>query len=96
MRDPYVLLAEAVVLQAVEDYKRLLENNRFRMVHQNEVLTLDELHEFFLSSYFVLLSNLEGLTIVNKLRKEYGYENLPDSMYKRPDTDNRKNCEYLL
>lgn len=60
--DGYELLAEAVILQAVKDYRKALkydERGRKR-----------EIERFFRSGWFSILTNLSGEMLIRKLRAE--------------------------
>ena len=69
--DPWESLANAVVLQAVEDY-RMKENEE----------GWDELEDFFRSPWFGVLTALDPDRLILKLRKEkgtcgtYGHESI--------------------
>lgn len=60
--DGYELLAEAVILQAVKDYRKALkydERGRKR-----------EIEKFFGSEYFRILTDVDGEMLIQKLRAE--------------------------
>lgn len=60
--DGYELLAEAVILQAVKDYRKALkydERGRKR-----------EIEGFFRSEYFRILTDVDGEMLIQKLRTE--------------------------
>ena len=59
MNEPYIELAHAIVMRAVEDYRMAEEPDRVR-----------SLETFFKSEWFFFLSNLDGRAILNKLREE--------------------------
>ena len=69
----YENLAIAIVAQAVDDYRRLLRGKRIIDKCKLNV-TIKNLEEFFLSDWFHLLTNVDGQTIINKLRREYENE----------------------
>lgn len=58
---PYKRIAAAVVTQAIEDYMCSIRDNDARMAHDCET--------FFLSQYFQLLSDADGETLMNRIRK---------------------------
>ena len=69
-RDCWGELAEAIILQAVEDYRhikaRILKKpNDLRLQSQKE-----ELEEFFLSSWFAVLTDLNGRRLLHRLQAE--------------------------
>lgn len=66
---PYELLAEHIVLQAVNDYRRALRGIGIRDRKPKSVII--EVESFFRSEYYRILSNVDGELIICKLRKEY-------------------------
>jgi hypothetical protein len=57
--DPYQELANAIVLQAVKDYR----------LHDNEQ-QLARIERFFRSNWFSVLTNVDPEILITKLRKE--------------------------
>lgn len=57
--DPYQELANAIVLQAVKDYR----------LHDNEQ-ELARIERFFRSDWFSVLTNVDPKILITKLRKE--------------------------
>jgi hypothetical protein len=57
--DPYQELANAIVLQAVKDYR----------LHDNEQ-ELARIERFFRSDWFSVLTNVDPEILITKLRKE--------------------------
>lgn len=57
--DPYQELANAIVLQAVNDYR----------LHDNEQ-ELARIERFFRSDWFSVLTNVDPEILITKLRKE--------------------------
>ena len=65
---PYNNLANAIIVQAVKDYRKaLLLYNRDPMKDKN-ANEVAELECFFTSEWFDLLSNLNGKSIMEKVR----------------------------
>ena len=69
-RDGWSELAEAIILQAVEDYrdtnKQLLKKPKdSTLISQKE-----ELEEFFLSPWFAVLTDLNGRRLLHRLQTE--------------------------
>ncbi len=61
----------AIVNQAITDYRTemgRLHPDKYRMT---------ELENFFLSDWFKLLTDLDGMSIINELRRQSGNPNLP-------------------
>lgn len=65
----YENLANAIVAQAVDDYRRLLRGKRV----QNKV-TKKDCEKFFLSQWFESLTQVDGKKILKRLQKEYENE----------------------
>ena len=57
--DPYQELANAIVMQAVKDYR----------LHDNEQ-ELAKIERFFRSDWFSVLTNIDPEILITKLRKE--------------------------
>ena len=57
--DPYERLANAIILQAVKDY---------RLCSRSE--SAGEIERSFLSDWFEVLTRLDGQVLLSKLRKE--------------------------
>ena len=69
--DPYEELANAIILQAVKDY-RLTDDEQ----------ELNEIERFFRSGWFGVLTKVDPDLLIRKLRKEkkqYDYEGLSGS-----------------
>ena len=66
----YEELAQAIILQAVKDYR---QNNK-RMANKPEEQKLRnqraELEKFFLSSWFAILTDLNGKHLLHRLQAE--------------------------
>ena len=82
--DPYQRLANAIVLQAVEDYKAALHwlkrhptNSGTRWI--DNVNMACECEQFFCGQWIEMLTNLDGREIMRQIREDvYGRENVPD------------------
>lgn len=59
----YEELANAIIIRAVEDYRRSLRTNNIGGIADCE--------NFFNSSYFANITKVEGSYIIEKVRKEY-------------------------
>lgn len=57
-------LANAIVLQAVTDYRNAVDSN--------DQSIISECERFFLSDWFLLLTEVDGEVVLEKLRKERG------------------------
>lgn len=67
-------LANAVVLQAVHDYRRARATLR-RGPDTRAIKNIIELKKFFLSDSFNVFSTLDGATVWNRLEKEENAKN---------------------
>ena len=61
--DPYQELANAIILQAVHEYRDTMNEK-----------DLAELAEFFLSDWFAVLTNIDGSDLLTMLRREKSNE----------------------
>jgi hypothetical protein len=70
VRDPYEELANAVVLQAVKDYrdskKALIKNPRNNAAQKMK----GECERFFKSEYFAIFTSIDGKSLLAQLEKE--------------------------
>ena len=60
--EPYEALGNAVVLQAVKDWRSARKRNDTRTIHECEA--------FFLSGRFSLFTDLDGEALLQKLSRE--------------------------
>ena len=69
-RDGWSEFAQAIILQAVKDYRdtnmQLLEKPKDSTLRSQR----EELEEFFLSSWFAVLTNLDGERLLQRLQAE--------------------------
>ena len=65
--DPWEELANAIVLQAVKDYRLVL---RTKEHSPKAAKTIKECERFFRSSYFGILTTVDPEYLIKKLRKE--------------------------
>ncbi len=61
---PFEALAEAIVKQALADYRKALELKKAEAVK--------EIEEFIKSDYFYLLINLDGDILIREMRRKFG------------------------
>lgn len=59
---PLQKLSNAIVLQAAKDYRTALEKNDTHVIYECE--------HFFRSSWFFILTNVDGEFLIERLRKE--------------------------
>ena len=62
----YEDLANAVIIQAVNNYRNLLNGN----IKPKTGLSIPELEKFFKSEWFRVFTNMDGATIMNRVRRE--------------------------
>lgn len=60
--DPYDNLANAIILQAVKDYREAARNENYRIMQECE--------QFFLSDWFTTLTGADGEVLLINLQKE--------------------------
>ena len=68
--DPYQSLANAIVLQAVKDYREARHKLKKRPKNQDARDTIKECEEFFLSDWFRTLTDADGASILKRLQEE--------------------------
>lgn len=65
----YSDLANAIILQAVTDYRNALNGIAYRRKTPAQIIK--EIEEFFLSEYFKILTRVKGDYLIEQLRKEH-------------------------
>jgi hypothetical protein len=70
MEDNYHDLANAIVIQAVKDYRKALRKLNKHPHHEAALTTKLEAEQFFLSSWYHGLTNLNGERLVHRLQSE--------------------------
>ena len=68
---PYERLANGIVLQAVKDYRDALQNLRINPSYPDALRTVSEVERFFRSGWFSVLTSVDGVVLMEKLRKEH-------------------------
>lgn len=68
--DPYERLANAIVLQAAKDYRTALRRLNHDPYDYAARMKIKELERFFLSSWYAVLTNVDGELLMERLRKE--------------------------
>ena len=69
--NPYEELANAIVAQACVDYRTALAKLKYAPHHAQALADKKEIEKFFLSPWFMLLTNLDGKRLMNTIRNEY-------------------------
>ena len=67
--NPYEELANAIIEQAVKDFRITLVGNLRYPSNKEHLKNLKELQEFFLSSWFSTLTDLDGEYLMNRVVK---------------------------
>jgi hypothetical protein len=70
MTTPHENLANAIILQAVKDYREALRDLSVNPDYPPALHTALEVEQFFHSDWFSELTDLNGTAIVKKLKKE--------------------------
>lgn len=68
--DRYENLANAIILQAVKDYRRALKQLARNRVNVQAIQMKNDVEWFFRSGLFSMLTNINGEKLLNKLRME--------------------------
>lgn len=69
--DPYENLANAIVLSAVDDYRRALRRLSKNPDSKMALADVESLESFFRSSWYAALTSVEGEFLIRKIRVEY-------------------------
>ena len=67
--DPYQALANAIIEQAVKDYRKALKIDYLHPQKQQYRQEVEDLERFFTSQWFELLTNLDGRSIMTRVRR---------------------------
>lgn len=68
--DRYENLANAIILQAVKDYRRALKQLARNRVNVQAIQMKNDVEWFFHSGLFSMLTTINGEKLLNKLRTE--------------------------
>lgn len=74
MRENYQELANAIILQAVKDYRDALDILSKRDNNKTAKAEKRSIEYFFRSPWFSVLTNLNGAILIRQIREEF-YEN---------------------
>ena len=74
----YENLAHAIIIKAVEDYKMALSCNAVKLIRDCE--------SFFKSDYFLALTEIDGKTLMRKIRTEVSNDRKRYKVYSREDS----------
>jgi len=70
MTDPYENLANAIVLQAVKNYRDALKRLKKKPGNKAAMSNAMECERFFHSDWYKALTSVDGEHLINKLREE--------------------------
>ena len=70
MTEPYENLANAIVMQAVKDYRMARHKLRKRPKNADAKVMLEDCERFFFSDWFETLTNVNGEIVLKKLQQE--------------------------
>ena len=68
--NPYEQLANAIVLQAVSDYRRALRKVKKNPKNREAIEDTLQLEKFFRSEWYQVLTSVDGEYLIEKLREE--------------------------
>ena len=67
--DPYENLANAVIAQAAEDYRRLLKRAKKNPANREALDEALQIERFFRSGWYQRLTNVDGEFLIRKLQE---------------------------
>ncbi len=70
MIDPHEKLANAIIMQAVKDYRTARKKLKKRPTNKDVELMVIDTEKFFRSDWFTALTNVDGEVILRKLQEE--------------------------
>ena len=74
MRDPYGELANAIVVQAANDWRKAVKKLEEDPYSKPAGAMRKECERFFLSRWFTMLTSVDGKMILRKLKEEASYD----------------------
>ena len=70
MIDPYENLAQAVILQAVKDYRMARKELKYHPKNKDTKLMIEDCERFFRSDLFGVLTSVDGQMLLIRLQEE--------------------------
>ena len=70
MIDPYEKLANAIIMQAVKDYRAAKKKLKKQPTNKDSELMVLDTEKFFRSDWFTALTDVDGAVILRKLQEE--------------------------
>ena len=71
MTHPYENLANAIVMQAVKDWRGAKRHLKRKPKNEKAIAMVKDCESFFLSDWFNKLTKLDGELLLKKLKEEY-------------------------
>lgn len=68
--NPYEKLTNAIVLQAVSDYRAALKNVKKNPKNRDAINGALQIEKFFQSEWYQVLTSVDGEYLIDRLRKE--------------------------
>lgn len=68
--DPYEAMANAIVLEAVKDYREALKQLKRNRRYRDAIIMKEECETFFQSEWFQVLTKIDGAALMLQLQKE--------------------------
>jgi hypothetical protein len=68
--DPYENLANAIILQAVKDYRRALKALKMNPRNRTALSEKESIERFFRSGWYGALTKVDGEMLIEKLNEE--------------------------
>lgn len=68
--DPYENLANAIILQAVKDYRLARKKRKYHPKNKEAKLMIEDCERFFRSDWFTALTTVDGEALLKKLEEE--------------------------
>ena len=93
--DPYQLLANAIIVQACDDYRNAYRAESLGKEGENADNTINEVLDFFHSEWFKLFTNLNVNYLVKKLNEDV-IDRIKADYYKAQDEGNKNIIHKLL
>ena len=69
---PYEHLTNAIILRAVEDYREAMHMLKINPRYPPALYTVSEVERFFRSGWFSVLTTIDGVSLMKRLKEECG------------------------
>ena len=77
IEEAYNHLAKSIVIQAITDYREVLNNQRIKKLSKAKY-NKAELEKFFRSEWYRLLSDLDGERLISLIKEQENYNDATD------------------